>query len=191
MICLRTHGHNMLYIWAQYIRLYIYGHNMLYMQIIFYSIIYAYISIMCIVCIIYIAFIIFIIYLYLICQFIMISWESYSSEVWITKKVIFCNILFLDFPKEVEYNVVRRDFSLTADNRNFDVFMSYFSLKSLIKGLTCFQSNPSALRLILELIGKNKNNSFKNTHVTEVKISNHCNIILAVLKKQVTKEVRK
>lgn len=129
-----------------------------------------------------IAFIIFIIYLYLICQFIMISWESYSSEVWITKKVIFCNILFLDFPKEVEYNVVRRDFSLTADNRNFDVFMSYFSLKSLIKGLTCFQSNPSALRLILELIGKNKN-SFKNTYVTEVKISNHCNIILAVLKK--------
>ena len=62
--------------------------------------------------------------------------------------------------------------------------MSTFDLEWLIKKPTCFQSsNPTCIDLILT----NKKESFKNTDVTEVGISDHHSLIVTALESQLLK----
>ena len=72
-------------------------------------------------------------------------------------------------------------FNLTVENKNLEVFMSKLDLEFLIKKPTCFQStSPCCIDLILT----NKKESFKNSTVLDVGISDHQNLIVTVLRIQ-------
>ena len=87
---------------------------------------------------------------------------------------------------EYENVMLIRDFNLTFENKNLEVFMNTFDLECLIKKLTCFQSTrPKCIDLILT----NKKEFFKNSNVVEVGISDHHSSIMTAsqLKSQLVK----
>ena len=76
------------------------------------------------------------------------------------------------------------DFNLTTQNKNLEILMNTFDLETLIKEPTCFQSeNASCIDLILT----NKKETFKNSKVFEVGISDHHSFIITSLKMALVK----
>ena len=73
------------------------------------------------------------------------------------------------------------DFNMTIENKNLEVFMTWFGLECLIKKPTRFQSkNPTCIDLILTY----KKDLFKNSDVLEIGISDHHSFIITTLKSQ-------
>ena len=80
--------------------------------------------------------------------------------------------------------ILMEDFNLTVENKNLEVFISFFDMKCLIKKPTCFQSaKPNCIDLILP----NKKELFKNSNVLEAGISDHHSFIVTASKSQLIK----
>ena len=85
---------------------------------------------------------------------------------------------------EYENVMLVRDFNLTVESKNLEVFMNTSDLECLIIKPNCFQStSPSCTDLIL----KNKKEFFKNSNILEVGISDHHSLIVTALRSQLVK----
>ena len=88
--------------------------------------------------------------------------------------------LILDlFLKNYDNVTIIGDFNLSSDDVPFESFLQAYSLTTLIKETTCFQSsNPSCIDLILT----NQKNMYKLSNAFETGISDHHKLISTVAK---------
>ena len=86
------------------------------------------------------------------------------------KKITFLKFFQRSFSKLCQYDNIMliRDFNLTVNNKNLELFTNIFNLESLIRKPTCFQSISQTC---IDLIPTNHNGIFKNSNVLEVGIS--------------------